>query len=42
MENLFKDILKDFDDFKSKQKVYEVMFFDMQYKKWVEPQGLSL
>ena len=24
-----KDILKAFDDFKNKQKVYEVMFFDM-------------
>ena len=28
--NIFKDILKAFDDFKFKQKkVYEVMFFDL-------------
>ena len=28
LQKVFKDILKAFNDFKNKQKVYEVMFFD--------------
>ena len=28
LQKVFKDILKAFNDFKKKQKVYEVMFFD--------------
>ena len=29
MSNSFKDTLKAFEDFKNKQQVYAVMFFDM-------------
>ena len=28
LQKVFKDMLKAFNDFKNKQKVYEVMFFD--------------